>query len=90
MDLDKDYTFKVKDIRTHGILDTFTDPDTKRVTTYVIISNIMDVNGKLHKNVKFLIDPRLSEIDNLDLFRAIVYGYCEEIPKFKFIKLSER
>ena len=51
--------------------------------SYIVLGYFKDIHTKVPKEVRFIVDTKVTRIENLDLFRAIVHKDKAELAKFE-------
>ena len=54
------------------------------VNSYIVLGYFKDVHSKVPKEVRFIVDRKVTKIENIDLFRAIMHTDKKELEKFEF------
>ena len=44
--------------------------------------DVQDLNNVKYQNLRLLVEPKVSEIENIDLFKFLLNGKVNEVKKF--------
>jgi len=70
--------------------ETPTEKGASVVKSYIIMANFVEANKKKsYNNMRLIVDPAITSIENIDLLKSILYGQSSEIEKFEFVDRSE-
>lgn len=82
----REFTFKVGESMLIGLKEwSPLEEKEDNPNNYVMMADFMDVKGKSHMNIQFIVDGERTKIENLDLFKAIIKGDAEEVAKYKYV-----
>jgi len=70
--------------------ETPTEKGASIVKSYIIMANFVEsTKKKSYTNMRLIVDPAITTIENIDLLKSILYGQAAEIEKFEYVDKSE-
>ena len=83
----EEHVCKIEEVEILGLKEWTKAKGTDQTSNYLVLGHFKDIHGKVWKEIKFIVDPTTTRIENFHLFRAIFHKDVKEVEKFE---LKER
>eukprot|EP00331_Platyophrya_macrostoma_P006059 CAMPEP_0176427624 /NCGR_PEP_ID=MMETSP0127-20121128/12676_1 /TAXON_ID=938130 /ORGANISM="Platyophrya macrostoma, Strain WH" /LENGTH=122 /DNA_ID=CAMNT_0017809173 /DNA_START=413 /DNA_END=781 /DNA_ORIENTATION=+ len=74
---------KIDEIEILGLKEWSLAKEKEPSKSYLVLGHFKDVHAKAPKEIKFIVDPKATKINNFPLFRAIFHKNTKEVEKFE-------